>query len=74
MAFKIHMCLFADEESFSTLCGIDDGCSEKFYECFGKYVVSFGNDKKTTCKKCLARFSKMLAKHDSEVSALSIPE
>jgi len=65
------MVLFYDEESFSTLCGIDDGCSEAFYENIGRHVVEFGNDKKTTCKKCLARFSKMLTSHDAEVYALS---
>ena len=73
MTFKVHMVLFADEESFSTLCGIDDGCSETFYENVGRYVVEFGNDKKTTCKRCLARFGKMLASHDAEVAALSVP-
>lgn len=71
MKFKIHMTLFADEESFYTLCGIDEGCSERFYENIDRNVVSFGDDKKTTCKKCLRRFEKMLSEHDKQVAALS---
>lgn len=62
------MTLFCSEESFSTVCGIDDGCSEVFYENFGKYVVDFGREDKTTCKHCLARYKKMLDQHDQEVS------
>ena len=73
MEFKVHMVFYSDEESFSTLCGIDNGCSERFYENCGRYLVEFGNDKKTTCKKCLSRFKKMVTKHDSEVAALTIP-
>lgn len=72
MAFKVHMVLFSDEESFSTLCGIDDGCSEKFYENCGRHLVEFGNEKKTTCKKCSQMFTQILTKHDKEVAALPI--
>lgn len=74
MAFKVHMVFYSDEESFSTLCGINEGCSEAFYENWGKHMVAFGNDKKTTCKKCLSRFRKKIAAHDAELAALSVPE
>jgi len=70
MAFKTHMVLFADNEGFTTLCGITDGCSEAFYDSPDN-LAEFGDEKNTTCKKCLPKFKKMLTKHDKEVAELS---
>lgn len=56
MKVKIHMALYVDEDSFRTLCGISERCSESFYENLGQRLAEFGNDKKTTCKKCLKQF------------------
>jgi hypothetical protein len=69
MSFKSHMILFSDQEGFTTVCGIDDGCSDNFKDT-AKFS-NFGDEAKTTCKKCLQRFRKMLTNHDIEV--LSIP-
>lgn len=56
-------------EGFSTVCGINDGCSEKFLD--ADVLVDFGNQNETTCKKCLTKFLELLTKHDTEVAALS---
>lgn len=69
MTFKTHMILLSDQEGFTTVCGIDDGCSDKFKDT--AEFSSFGDGVKTTCKKCLQRFAKMLTNHDIEVAALS---
>lgn len=68
--FKTHMVFFHDEESFSTLCGINDGCSEAFYENVGECVIEFGDVKKTTCKKCLKKYEKMIKQHEAELAEL----
>lgn len=65
MKFKIHMILLSDQEGFTTVCGIDDGCSESFKN-DAKFSY-FGDSRKTTCKKCLKRFAKMITSHDAEV-------
>lgn len=69
MAFKTHMILLSDQEGFTTVCGIDDGCSDNFKDT-AKFS-NFGDERKTTCKKCLQRFTRMLTNHDIEVAALS---
>ena len=56
--FKTHMILFADSESFITLCGIDDGCSESFND--QNPLVPFGHEKETNCKKCTKRYQELL--------------
>jgi protein-arginine kinase activator protein McsA len=82
MAFKIHMILLSDQEGFTTVCGIDDGCSDKFKDTaeFSNGIAyprktmtfsDFGDERKTTCKKCLQRFTRMLTSHDIEVAELS---
>lgn len=65
MAFKKHIALFWDEDSFITLCGINEGCSEQFYD-DPHNLVEFSNYGQATCKKCLSRFDKMLAEHDAD--------
>lgn len=55
--FKSHMILWCDPgEGFSTVCGIDDACSEQFKD--HAELVQFGHTDKTSCQKCLARFNK----------------
>lgn len=69
---KSHMVIWAQfGEGFLTVCGIDDGCSEHFYE--NAELVDFGNEKETTCKKCLAGFKRLLTKHDKEVNSIFPP-
>jgi hypothetical protein len=58
MNFKTHMIAFADSESFTTLCGIQDDCSEKFND--ANPLVPFGYEKETTCKKCISKYKKSL--------------
>lgn len=42
MPFKIHMVFWAQiGEGFSTVCGINDGCSEEFLE--NAELVAFGH-------------------------------
>jgi len=61
--FKIHMVLFAETfEGFSTVCGINDGCSAEFYD--SATLVDFGDVAKTSCKNCLRRFKKLEAKEN----------
>ena len=67
MKYKTHMVLWAESgEGFSTVCGITDECSEKFFD--EAVLVAFGNKDETTCKRCLKRFSEMLTKRDIEVT------
>ena len=73
MAFKAHMVIWAQiGEGFRTVCGIDDGSSDQFQE--NAEMCDFGDESRTTCKKCLAAFKKMLTKHDLQVASLSVPE
>ena len=69
MKFKVHMVLFWDEEGFSTVCGINDGCSRAFYDCTSN-LASFGNTNDTTCKRCLAKYKKMVTAHDKLLEEL----
>lgn len=71
--FKRHMLLRADEDSFLTLCGIDEGCSEAFYDS-ADTTVCFGNEAGTTCKRCLAKFKKLLAAEEQRVVELKAHE
>lgn len=57
--FKKHMILYADYEGFCTICGINDSCSEDFFEA-GYNLVEFGNRAETTCKKCLEAWDKKI--------------
>lgn len=57
--FKTHMIRYSDDESFRTMCGIDDGASEAFYD-DPNNLVDFGNTEKTTCRICLSRYQKEL--------------
>lgn len=64
--FKKHMIhTYDDEGSFRTLCGIDESCSESFWECPDN-LVSFGSTE-TDCKTCNHIFFKMIKKHDKQV-------
>jgi len=57
--FKTHMIRYSDDESFRTMCGIDDGASEAFYN-DPNNLVDFGNTEKTTCSICLSRYQNEL--------------
>ena len=65
--FKTHMIKYADTESFTTMCGIDDGCSEDFW-LDETTLIEFGNISKCTCKKCIAIYNKRLEQHENEKS------
>ena len=67
----IHMIRYSCEEDFSTICGINESCSERFYENIGQRLAYFGDDQKTTCKKCLTTFESMLKKEDSRITRLT---
>jgi len=60
MAFKTHMILTADNDGFQTLCGIDEGCSEAFFD--ENPLVEYANRKATTCKICLRKWAAEEAK------------
>lgn len=67
--FKIHMIMWAEAgEGFRTVCGIDDGCSEKFWD--SATLTVYGDTKKTTCKKCLAAFYSQLKREEKEMAKI----
>jgi len=58
------------DESFWTMCGITEECSNDFFE-HAKFAP-FGDKVKTTCKKCLAAYEKAEEKHDQVLKNLSV--
>ena len=60
------MIFIADLEGFVTLCGINETCSEAFYD-DPDNLVEFGNEKATTCKVCLAAFRRQLKEHEKQL-------
>ena len=66
MKYKSHMIIWAERgEGFGTVCGINDASTPEFQE--KAELVDFGDTEKTTCKRCLSRFEKMLTDHDRQV-------
>jgi hypothetical protein len=58
--FKVHMVKYWDEYgTFITMCGIDETCSEDFYD-DPNSMTEFGNTDETTCKNCLKNFESNL--------------
>ena len=58
MAFKKHMIRITySDGGFSTLCGIDESCSEEFYD-DPNVLVAYGDKENTTCKRCLLAWAK----------------
>lgn len=53
----------ADEDGFSTLCGITDNCSEDFFD-DPNNLVGYGNEKECTCKRCMKKWEKEKKKMD----------
>ena len=58
----------SDNDGFETLCGIDDGCSEEFFE--QSPMVKYADKKHTTCKRCLLKWEKEEAKAEEMESFL----
>jgi len=67
--FKMHMIFHSDDESFVTVCGINDGASEDFWD--ANPLVEFGNEKETTCRNCQREYKKLLAYEESQEKELN---
>ena len=63
--FKKHMVLIADNEGFTTLCGINDGASEAFLD--QDTLVEYGRTDETTCAHCKRIFQRQLEHEVKEI-------
>jgi len=70
--FKKHMVLIADNEGFTTLCGINEEASEAFID--QDTLVEYGRTDETTCAHCKRIFQQHLEREAKEIQKFEYTE